>query len=280
MGRFTGNRLGAVFHLAGTGKGLVQNVRHTFQGCRSSDHLENRAGNIDRLHKPVQVHTVPASGGIGCDIRYVIRVVGRCGDGAEDLTGFVIVHRHGALAACHGLQGGVLHLSGKGQLCLSSGAGSAVDTVYNIKTRHLGCIGGNGICLDIALPVTQPMEGGFPGGSIFRIGAVFCDIQQSGAAAVHDGAAADVGAVVHMGRAGEDHPFSGLCCIFPQEEHHASQQRKNEDGHQPGSLGYAVHGSAPFLVQPNGKAGILPGIRRLDKGQQPPGTDHTGAAVT
>ena len=61
------------------------------------------------------------------------------------------------------------------------------------------------------------------------------------------------------------------CHVKPKKQHH-------EDGHHPGSLGNSVHSKLLF-VKAHGEAGILPGVCRLDEGQQAPGPDHAGAAV-
>ena len=112
VGSLAGDPVDAELIHTGAGKGLVHNIRHTVQGRGGSDHLENRTRNIGGLNEPVQEDALVGSGGITIDIRNIVRVKNRGGYRAEDLSGFVVVHRNGALPSGHGFQGHCLHSGG------------------------------------------------------------------------------------------------------------------------------------------------------------------------
>ena len=278
VGRLAGDGLGAVLISAVAVEGPALDIRHTFQSRSGGDDLEDGAGNIGRLQKAVEVHALVGPGGVSGNIRHIVRVVGGRGHRAEQLPGFVIVDTHGPLPPVQCPKGRILHGGGKGQLLNARTPGIIVKAVDLVVACQQCCIVGNGLGLDAALPVPQPVHGGRPGLGVVGIVPPVGDIQQDIPVPVHHGAVTQVAVVIDMGRACGDHPLVCFQRILPCKKQHSAQKQHHEDGHHPGSLGNSVHSKLLF-VKAHGEAGILPGVCRLDEGQQAPGPDHAGAAV-
>ena len=164
MGLLTGDGFRAVFQFPITGEGLLLDTRHAVQRRGRGDDLKDGAGNISRLEEAVDEHALVSI--VPFHIRHVVRIIGRGGQGAENLTGFVVVHGDGAFSPCHGLQGCILHMGGQGQGGCAAGACGIVNAVDPVKARHLRGIAGDRTGANIALPVPQPVEGGFAGSHI------------------------------------------------------------------------------------------------------------------
>ena len=76
--------------LAVEGAGIQ--IRDIFDGGRTGDDLENRAGRIRCRERPVEVNTFVLPGGVGIEIcRYVARVKGRRAHHAEQFARLVVV---------------------------------------------------------------------------------------------------------------------------------------------------------------------------------------------
>ena len=200
MSLLAGHRLGvaagAVGQLTLAGKGLFLDSRHTVQGRGQGDDLENGAGHIGGLDEPIQINAVVGSRRVRGNVRHILRVVGRSSQGAENFTGFVVIHRHGSLSAAHGLQGGVLHLGRERQPGSASLAGSIVHAVDPVVACHGSCVSGNRRGVDKAVPVAQPVKRRLPGLGIVGVSSALGDAQKGLVAPVGDGAAADVAAVI------------------------------------------------------------------------------------
>ena len=248
MGRLTGDGLLAVGILAGAVEGFAFYPRHAFQGRGAGDNFVNGAGGIGGLEKPVQVHTGVGAGGVPLDVRHIVRVVGGGGDGTKDLTGFVIVHRHGALPAQQSVQGRVLHPGRQGQLFHAPGAIGIVYAVHQVVAHHGAGIFGHGPGTDKAAAVAHPMEGGFSGLDIGGVLPPVGQVQQGVPPPVHHDTAAQVAVVIYMGRPGGNYPGGSLGQVFKQEKSHSSQQNRQEQTHQPGSFGNTIHFLRTFLL--------------------------------
>ena len=199
MGRLTGDGLLAVGILAGAVEGFAFYPRHAFQCRGAGDNFINGAGGIGGLKKPVQVHTGVGAGGVSIDVRHIVRVVGGGGDGTKDLTGFVIVHRHGALSAQQSVQGRVLHPGRQSQLLHAPGAIGIVHAVHQVVAHHGAGIFGHSPRADEAAAVAHPMEGGFSGLGIGGVLPSVGQVQQGIPLPVHHDAAAQVAVVIYMG---------------------------------------------------------------------------------
>ena len=246
VGFLAGDSVHAVLIGAGAGEGSVQDVRHAFQRCSRGNDLENGARNIGRLGEAVEIDAVVGAGGIVPDIRHIVGVIGRRGHSAEDLAGLIVVDADGPLPVPQGFQCGSLNICRQGQLRKAVGAAVGIQAVHHVVAGHLSGVVGDRRGADLALPVAQPVERRLADRLIVRVDPGGCQVQEHGARPVYHLAAADVGAVVNMGRTGRDHPLVCLSRVLIEEEAQAAHQDQDQQHNGRCPARYSIHPGPSF----------------------------------
>ena len=123
-----GDDVAADFRAAGAGKGAFLHIGDVFQRRGSGDDFKYRARGIQTRQETVEIDAAVLLVIIG-NVGRIGRVIGRGGDHAKDVAGFVIVYGHHAFTAVKRLVGGFVQLGVNGQIQLVSAAGGAGDRV-------------------------------------------------------------------------------------------------------------------------------------------------------
>ena len=94
---------------------------------------------------------------------------------------------------------------------------------------------------DIALPVTNPVEGAHTQGCHGGISPLSGQVYQKNALPVGDKTASDVGGIVDMGGTGGNDPAVRPGKVFSHKEAAANCKNQNKDQNDPGTGDHSIH---------------------------------------